>query len=308
MKMIIDTDPGVDDAMALGIAFTWPNTDILAITCVNGNIPLDTACTNALKLQKVFGREDIPTHRGAARPLLALKEYEGSYWHGIDGLHNCTDHIEVDQNKMAETHAANCIIDLAKQHKGEICLVAIGPLTNLALAIRLCPDLPSLLKEVVILGGNYTGLGNITATAEFNFAIDPIAAHVVLKEYTCPMFVVPWETVTQWSFSGNFLEEYCHKNNDKSRLFKEVILRHLSKHDSQSVHSADCLAMCVALNRENMIVEQMEVHATVEPFGEHTHGMMIVDRRKQTENAPNITLITKVNTKCLVDMLMHSVS
>eukprot|EP00794_Sanderia_malayensis_P014211 gene14211-15694_t len=309
MKLIVDVDPGFDDAMALGVAFTWPNTDVLAVTCVNGNVNLDQTCKNALKIRKLFNRDDVPVHKGAKTPILDQHGYEASFWHGFDGLLGCMDQVEADLTQLADQHAANCIVDLATQNKGEISIVALGPLTNLALAIRLQPELPKYLKEVIILGGNHTGVGNVTASAEFNFAVDPIAAHIVLKEYDCPLIVVPWETVTHTPFSEEFNVEYCNKDNERSRAFKLVIEEHISRHNLRKFDSADTLAMCVALDRDTVIAEAMDVYATVEPHGEHTHGMMVVDKRRYRGKPPsNVKLITKVNIPEIEKMLIHSVS
>ena len=241
-----------------------------------------------------------------------MEDYHANHWHGIDGLLDVTSHIMVDETQLEEKHAANKIIDIAAENKGEVTLLAIGPLTNLALAIRLEPQLPTFLKELVILGGNYTGLGNHTRTAEFNFVADPLAAYIVLEEYTCPKYVVPWETVLYNPFSSGFCDQYISQGNDRSKFFKLIIDAHCKKHSIDLTDSADTLAACVALDKENVISEQLHTHASIELFGQTTHGMMVVERRsnahiKYDYKKPNVFIVTKVNTKRVEEILMNSV-
>ncbi len=229
-------------------------------------------------------------------------------FHGEDGLHGCAAHITIDENEIEKQHAVDCIIDLATKHKGEVSLVALGPLTNLALAIRLQPDLPNLLKDIVILGGNYTGLGNQTASAEFNFAVDPLAANIVISEYTCPITVVPWETALHSPLSPHFIHSYGRKDNARSSFFKDIMNQ---LPEEWRKITADPFPVCIALDRQNIVGEEMKVCATVEVFGQHTRGMMVVDRRPQKStslNKPNIMLVTRINMPPVETMLLHSVS
>ena len=220
----------------------------------------------------------------------------------------------MDETQVENEHAVNAIIDIVTKNKSEITLVAIGPLTNLALAVKLKPELPSLLKELVILGGNYTGLGNQTRTGEFNFVVDPLAAHIVLEEYTCPKYVIPWETVLHNPFSADFSSQYTGRDNDRSRFFKCIIDAHCKNHSVHLTDSADVLAICVALDKENVIAEKLFTHATVEPFGERTRGMMVVEKRakahkhKRDYHEPNAFIVTKVNIEKVEEILIHSVS
>ena len=230
----------------------------------------------------------------------------------MDGLLDVTDHIAVDETRIEEQYAASKIIDIAKQNKGEVALLAIGPLTNLALAIRLEPQLPTLLKEVVILGGNYTGLGNHTRAAEFNFVADSLAAYIVMEEYTCPKYIVPWETVLDNPFSTGFCDSYTSQDNDRSKFFKLLVDAHCKKHKIDLTDSADVLALCVALDRENVITEELHTYASIEPFGQKTHGMMVVERRRNAHikydyNEPNVYIATKINMQRVEEILMNSV-
>lgn len=224
-----------------------------------------------------------------------------------------TDHIKVDETKIEDQHAVNALIDIATKNKGEVTLLAIGPLTNLALAVKLKPEFPSLLKELVILGGNYAGVGNQTMTGEFNFVSDPLAAHIVMEEYNCPIFVVPWETVLSNPFSTGFPSQYISKDNERSRFFKLLIDAHCNKHNVDLTDSADVLAVCVALDKENVITEKIHTYASVEPFGMRTHGMMVVEKRRREHlhhdyHEPNAFIVLKVNMERVEEILLNSAS
>lgn len=179
-KIIFDTDPGIDDAMALLFAHYSPEIEIVGITTVLGNASLDTVTRNALHICERF---DIsaPVHKGAAAPLLIDTDEPPAFVHGDDGLGNINP--DTPTQKYASASAAQFIVDKVLQHPHEITLVAVGRLTNLALALRLNPQIASLVKEVVIMGGalgTNEHTGNVTPVAEANIYGDPHAADIVL--------------------------------------------------------------------------------------------------------------------------------
>jgi inosine-uridine nucleoside N-ribohydrolase len=179
-KIIFDTDPGIDDAMALLFAHYSPDIDIVGITTVLGNASLDTVTRNALHICERF---DIsaPVHKGAAAPLLIATDEPPAFVHGDDGLGNINP--ETPNHRHESASAAQFIVDQVLQHPHEITLVAVGRLTNLALALRLNPEIASLVKEVVIMGGalgTNEHTGNVTPVAEANIYGDPHAADIVL--------------------------------------------------------------------------------------------------------------------------------
>ena len=231
--------------------------------------------------------------------------------HGKDGLGDCTDCWEEPLVPLEENHAAMAIIEFARKYKNEITLCAIGPLTNLALAIKLMPELPSFLKEVIILGGNYSAVGNRTATAEFNFLSDPAAAHVVLEEYFCPIIVIPWETAKKNMYlPKNFLKQTSSRGNPRARLFGKLSdsLWQRGKRTGENIHIVvDPIAIAVALNRE-VAVECCQVYGVVETTGKYTKGMMVVDWNSKMGRKPNITLVKEVNKNKIQDMIEYSIS
>lgn len=177
-KLIFDCDPGVDDAVALFLAFASPEAlEILAVTTVGGNVAADLTARNAALIRQIAGREDVPVYAGAQRPLVR-KPIEADHFHGESGLGTLP--IFTPAKGAAEGHAANVIVDLVMRHApGDVTLAVTGPLTNLALAMRLEPAIVPRLGPVVVMGGARTEGGNITGSAEYNIHADPHAAHVV---------------------------------------------------------------------------------------------------------------------------------
>lgn len=176
-KVIFDTDPGVDDAMALYFALAHPDIDVIAITTTFGNVTVQQATANALYLTRITGRK-IPVAQGVSVPLAKAPGMPPDFIHGADGLGNLKSRVEVGGRAEVES-AAEYIVKMARQYPGEITLVAVGPLGNLGLALKLEPQLPKLLKQVVLMAGAVDEPGNVSPVAEANVWNDPDAADLV---------------------------------------------------------------------------------------------------------------------------------
>ena len=181
-RIIFDTDPGVDDAMALLLALRSPEIDVVGITTVFGNTHVAATTRNALNLLDFAGRPDIPVAMGAGRPLVHPPGPTAEWVHGDDAMGNIgwTDVNNPGQRPLA-VHAAQYIVDTIMANPGEITLVAVGPMTNLALALQLEPRIATNVREVVIMGGNVVGLGNVSPFAEANIHGDPHAAALLFS-------------------------------------------------------------------------------------------------------------------------------
>jgi inosine-uridine nucleoside N-ribohydrolase len=177
VRLLIDTDPGIDDALALFLAVASPEVQLEAVTTVSGNVHVDFTTRNALALLELAGRSDIPVARGSDRPLVRQAVIAG-YVHGHNGLGEVM--LPDPQRQPVSSHAVDVIIQKIMEAPGEITLVAIGPLTNLALAVRREPRIAQLVREVVIMGGALRVPGNVTPVSEFNIFADPHAAHIVM--------------------------------------------------------------------------------------------------------------------------------
>jgi len=176
-KIIIDTDPGIDDAHAIAFAIAHPEIDLLGLTTVFGNADIETTSQNALTLLEIFARPDIPVLQGAAEPIVQPRLPAPDFVHGADGLGNLN--LDKPASTIADEAAADFIVRMANEQPGEITVVAVGPLTNIALAVAQDPTLPSKLKQLIVMGGTVHQAGNVSPLAEANFLGDPHAADIV---------------------------------------------------------------------------------------------------------------------------------
>jgi len=176
-RAIIDTDPGVDDALALLLAMRSPELKIEAITPVAGNVPLDLTLPNALRMVEIAGRTDIPVAAGARAPLMR-RLVTATYAHGENGLGGAV--FPEPTAKPVAMPAAEIIRQIVRKYPGEVTLITIGPLTNIATALNSDPEIASMVRGLVMMGGSLSG-GNITPAAEFNVYVDPEAARIVFQ-------------------------------------------------------------------------------------------------------------------------------
>jgi len=178
-KLIIDTDPGQDDAFAILLALASPEVELLGLTCVAGNVPLDKTVRNARVVLEVAGKTHVPVFSGCDRPL-KRKLVTAEHVHGKSGL----DGIELPDPQMPvqDQHAVDWLIDtIRREPAGSITICPIGPLTNIATALQKAPDIAERIGRIVLMGGAYFEVGNITPAAEFNIYVDPEAADIVFK-------------------------------------------------------------------------------------------------------------------------------
>ncbi len=175
-KIIIDCDPGIDDAIAILLAIADPEIKLMGITTIAGNISVDKTFKNARKITELAGKSDIPVFKGTSRPLM-FAAGKTTMVHGVNGLGG----IELPEPVQEDSgyHAVDFIIKTVMENPGEIIICPIGPLTNIALALIKEPALADNIKDIVLMGGAAFCPGNITAYAEFNFYVDPHAAHIV---------------------------------------------------------------------------------------------------------------------------------
>ncbi|MEH6647410.1 nucleoside hydrolase [Sulfitobacter sp.] len=188
-KIIIDTDPGQDDAVAILLALASPEEiEVLGITCVAGNVPLALTTKNARIVCELAGRTDVAIYEGCDRPL-GRELVTAEHVHGKTGLNGPT--LPEPTMPMAEGHAVDFIIDQLRTYApGTVTLCPLGPLTNIATALQKAPDIASRIAKIVLMGGGYFEGGNITPAAEFNFYVDPQAADIVFR-CGAPIVVMP---------------------------------------------------------------------------------------------------------------------
>jgi inosine-uridine nucleoside N-ribohydrolase len=199
-RILIDSDPGVDDAFAIFLALTSPEVKVEAITAVAGNVPLSLTLPNALRLVEIAGRKDIPVAAGASVPLVR-RLVTATYAHGENGLAG-VDFPAPTLKPVAE-HAVDLMNRVVSQNPHEVTLVALGPLTNVALALQAYPSLAHQIRSIVMMGGSLSG-GNISPAAEFNFYVDPEAASLVFNS-GIPITMVGLDVTEQVTFTAEHL-------------------------------------------------------------------------------------------------------
>lgn len=201
-KIIIDTDPGVDDAMAILFALKSPELEVVGLTTVFGNVHTHLATQNALRLVEFAGRADIPVAHGAELPLVVPLDYVADFVHGGDGLGNTNP--PPPQGRPVGQPAAQFIVETVMAHPGQITLVPVGPLTNIALALALEPALAENVAGVVLMGGAATVNGNVNPAAEANIFHDPHAADIVLTA-NWPVTMVGLDVTMQTIMTDDYL-------------------------------------------------------------------------------------------------------
>lgn len=215
--IILDTDVGIDDALALFLALSSPEIALEAITTVNGNVPIEISTPNILALLELTQRTDIPVARGCDRPLVR-PFVDARHIHGENGLGNVT--LAAPQISPVPQHAVELLIEKIMAEQNKITLICIGPLTNVALALRREPRIADYIHEVVIMGGALRIPGNVTPAAEYNIYADPHAAHIVLNA-GWPIRMVTLDVTTVALLTS---EQIAHlQDNRVTKLIKQML-------------------------------------------------------------------------------------
>ena len=289
LPVILDCDPGHDDAIALVIAAR--HTDLLGITTVAGNAPLESTTHNAIVLRDLLGI-DVPVHAGASRPLLAPPRHAG-YVHGESGLDGAD--LPAPSGPPASRDAIGFIIDTVRSHDG-VWLVPTGPLTNIALALRSAPDIAARIAGISFMGGGL--FGNRTATAEFNIWADPEAAAIVVG-YGGPLIMAGLDVTYQLQATPERIDAVRGLPGRLAATLADLMTffsgTYVSRHESMlgaAVH--DPLAV-LALTHPDMFTRSFS-HVVVETAGEHTRGMTVIDQRTLLDRPePNCARLTHVD-------------
>ena len=217
-KIIIDTDAGIDDAIAIMIALSFEEEiEIKGITTLSGNTYVDQVTKNVLRILDYFGRYDIKVYKGASKPLLHKFE-RGAKVHGNDGLGDID--LKYSSRKEEEIPAPYAIYKIAKE-EGKIDLITLGPLTNISIALNLYPDLKNYINQIYSMGGAIER-GNVTRFAEFNFYFDPEAVQSVI-ESKIKMTIVPWDPIIKNVFSEEELKRVIDEKSYAGKLFLSLI-------------------------------------------------------------------------------------
>jgi purine nucleosidase len=295
MRMIIDTDAGIDDAEAILMALTYPDSTVEAITTVTGNVHRDKVDLNVCTILQQAG-QTVPIYSGADRPLIDVWEDDERRYHLNDGLGEWADRPPCNL-QLEDELAAVALVRLINESPNEIVLVALGPLTNIALAIRLDPTLPEKVKQFVFMGGAVDAHGNTpTVSAEFNIWVDPEAAYIVLKAFKKSV-LLGWETTLSHMMSAEDHDYLCHMGTPLARFYEGINAKARARthYVFKGQHLIpDPLAMAITLEPE-LILEEETRHVAVELRGEYSRGQTIANYTRWRTDKSNVRIIRKID-------------
>lgn len=279
-RLIIDTDTAGDDVTSLLFGLLWPGVELLAITTVAGNVPLELCTRNALITVESAGRAgQVPVFPGCDRPLLRPRILS-DFVHGKDGMGD--SHFPDPKIQAEKTHGALAIVSLINQYPGEIELVAHGPLTNVAVAYMLDPSIVKKVKRLWVMGGACNFRGNITPSAEFNFYVDPEAAQMVFQA-GFPLTMVGWEICVRYgTVGGEDLRELQAIDTPIARFYHQVnraALKFNRDHGGlDGITHPDSQTTAICINNRVML-ESARYFVEIECQSEQRRGFSDVDTR-----------------------------
>jgi len=307
--MIIDTDAGVDDAQAIMLALTTPGVTVEAITTVTGNVHVSKVVPNVCLVLDVM-KKDVPVYRGADRPLLDDRWFPEEGFHGTDGLGDWKDRPLTSRQPESE-HAVQALLRLADQHPRELTLVALGPLTNLALAARLDPSFPSKIKRFVFMGGTIAAVGNTPiVTAEWNIYCDPEAAWITLHAFP-EATMLSWETTLHHPLNWQHFDSLIALGSEVSRFFANISASNVQYNKEtrpwRGYLIPDPLAMAITLQPE--LVRKVEPHfVTVELNGSRTRGQTVIDYQGTLGRQPNVRVVTELDINGVYELFRRALA
>jgi pyrimidine-specific ribonucleoside hydrolase len=277
--LIIDTDPGIDDAFAIALAAGSPEVDLLAVTTVFGNVALEHTTANALRLLELCGRPDVPVAAGAERPLVHATPHRASEVHGDDGLSGAAGTLPPATHDVDGRHAVELMADLLRQATEPVTIAPIGPMTNIALLLALHPELKPKIGRIVAMGGGAKG-GNTTAAAEFNVWSDPEAAHRVLAEEDVPTVLVPLDLTHRCAVDAAWLARLAAGGRvaqglDALTPSYRAVYRRILGADGMVLHDAVALAEAISPGILRTTACPVEVDCSHGPG----RGATIIDQR-----------------------------
>jgi pyrimidine-specific ribonucleoside hydrolase len=278
--LIIDSDPGVDDAFAIALAALDPEVDLLGVTTVFGNVPVQSTTRNALRVLALCGRDDVPVAVGAARPLVHPHPHRARYAHGADGLSGRSAALPEPAHGVVDVGAVEFIASLLTAAEEPVTLAPIGPLTNVALLLAAHPEVKPKIDRIVIMGGALGG-GNVTARAEFNVWSDPEAARRVFTEPDVRTVLVPMDLTYRCAVDLPWLDELAASGpiGAALRALTPDYLEHYTRALGRAaVVLHDAVAVAEAIRPGTLTTEDMPLDVEC-AFGP-SRGAVIADRRR----------------------------
>ncbi len=285
-KIIIDTDPGQDDAVAILLALASPELEVLGITAVAGNVPLSLTQKNALIVCELAGRTDVAVYAGCDAPL-TRKLVTAEHVHGKTGLDG--PQLPTPKMELQAAHAVEFIIEtLRREDAGTVTLCPLGPLTNIATAFQQAPDIVDRVQEIVLMGGAYFQVGNITPAAEFNIYVDPEAADIVFRS-GAPIVVMPLDVTHKALTTQPRVDAFRAMGTEPGRMvaewtdFFERFDKEKYGSEGAPLHDPCVIAYLIQPN----LFSGRHINVEVETQSELTLGMTVADWWRVTDRVPN---------------------
>ena len=271
--VILDVDPGIDDALAILLAVRSPELDVRAITVVFGNVELELGASNALKILELAGRSDIPVGRGETAPLVG-EALTAKNVHGENGLGNVS--LPESKTKLYEAGALRLIAETLEASSDPVTLLPVGPLTNIALFLKVHPELTPKIREIVSMGGSAAAPGTVKPTVSFNILNDPEAAAIVYRS-GIPVTMVGLDVTLKTVLTPERVSAFSSSSDPVARFVGAVVAFHRNVRGAEGVVVHDPLAVGAVIDPSFLRTELLPVD--VELRGELTRGQMVVDRR-----------------------------
>lgn len=307
--IILDVDTGIDDTMAIAYAAHSPELELLGLTTLVGNVTVEEATRNSLYVLELLGREDVPVFAGADRPLARSKDAYAKHVHGEDGLGGALGDERPTSRASEAMSAAAFMVEQARRLPGKLTIIAVGPMTNVAQALRLDPEFVRLVNRIVVMGGAVTVPGNVTAYAEANIHSDPEAADLVFGS-GLPITLVGLDVTMKTLLPRSRLQEWRDKGTRMARFLADATDFYIDAYENFSPGIGGCalhdpLAVGVAIDPTFCRTEPMSVMVDTE--GQETAGRTYEGRAASSNERPSIDVCLEVDTDRFVAHFMNQV-
>ena len=290
-RFVIDTDPGVDDALAFLLALASPEIKLEALTTTQGNVTVDKATRNALSVLELAGASHVPVASGSMLPLVQPLR-ASALVHGESGIGN--SNLPEPPTKPVSKHAVDYLIERVLEEPNEISIFPIGPLTNIAMAIRKAPEFANAVKQLVIMGGAILESGNITPLAEFNIYVDPHAAHIVFHS-GIPITLIPLDVTHKCLLKPGHIDRLMKVDSPISRFIKEAVevyLKFSVERGFDGVALHDPLTLAAVIAPEFLTLK--EYYVDVDISGGVSMGKTFADVYGVTQKPANMKVAMNV--------------
>lgn len=301
-RIIIDTDPGIDDALAFLLALASPEIRLEALTTTQGNVTLETATRNALAVLELAHAGHIPVALGSILPLVQPLR-ASAHVHGVSGIGN--SRLPEPKTKPVRAHAVDYLIERALAEPGQLSIFPIGPLTNIAMAIRKEPRFAGAVKELVIMGGAILEYGNITPLAEFNIYVDPHAAHIVFHS-GIPITLIPLDVTHKCLLKQEHIARLIKIESPISRFIRDAVEVYLDAsfklgYQGSALHDPLTLATLIAPE----LLTMKEFYVDVDIAGGVSMGKTFADILNVTKKPANMKVAMGVRGDEFVELFLQ---